>query len=176
MTILSYSAQFSGEELSANDVAYRWESSIAGALQYAILLGIVVLLTLGLDRREFLALRRPSSWPRAAGISALVIVGVLIVSAVAAQFGNAEEEQGLIPDRFDSSRAAQFAAYAAVVVAVAPIVEVEVDRLSRRKRLLDLRLVRLKQSPFRQHFHANAIKNDWQEMWNSSSDFRQEAD
>ena len=105
------------------DVAYQWESSIAGAVQYAILLGIVLLLTRGLDRREFLAFRRPRSWWRAAGISVLVIVAVLIVSAVVAQFGNAEEEQGLIPDRFDSSRAAQFAAYAAVVVVVAPVVE-----------------------------------------------------
>jgi len=123
MTIISYASQFSGEDVSPNDVAYRWESSIAGALQYAILLGIVLLLTWGLDRREFLALRGPTSWWRALGISLLVIVAVLIVSAVAAHFGNAEEEQGLIPDRFDSSRAAQFAAYAAVVVVLAPIVE-----------------------------------------------------
>src|SRR5215211_1569842 len=105
------------------DVAYRWDSSILGGVQYGILLGIVLLLTRGFDRRAFLALRRPRSWWRAAGISALVIIVVFVVTAIVAQFGNADEEQGLIPERFDSSRAAQFAAYAAVVVLVAPIVE-----------------------------------------------------
>ena len=59
----------------------------------------------------------------AAGISLLVIIGVFIVSAVVARFGNAGEEQGLIPERFDSSRPPQFVAFAAVVVIVAPIVE-----------------------------------------------------
>ena len=52
-----------------------------------------------------------------------MIFVVFVVTAVVAQFGNADEEQGLIPESFDSSRAAQFAAYAAVVVLVAPIVE-----------------------------------------------------
>ena len=122
MSVVAYAAQLSGSD-PPEDVAYRWESSIFGGIQYAILLGIVLLLTRGFDRREFLALRRPRSWWRAAGISALVIFVVFAVTAVVAQFGNADEEQGLIPDSFDSSRAAQFAAYAALVVLVAPIVE-----------------------------------------------------
>jgi membrane protease YdiL (CAAX protease family) len=122
MSTVAYAAQLSGSD-PPEDVAYRWESSIFGGIQYVVLLGIVLLLTRGFDRREFLALRRPRSWWRAAGISGVVIFTVFIVTAVVAQFGNADEEQGLIPDRFDSSRAAQFAAYAAVVVLVAPIVE-----------------------------------------------------
>jgi membrane protease YdiL (CAAX protease family) len=122
MSLIAYAARVSGDR-PPKDVAFRWESSLAGAIQYAILLGIVLALTWGLDRRGFLALRRPRSWWRAAGISALVIFAVFVVTAVVAQFGNADEEQGLIPESFDSSRAAQFAAYAAVVVIVAPIVE-----------------------------------------------------
>jgi membrane protease YdiL (CAAX protease family) len=122
MSLIAYAARVSGDR-PPKDVAFRWESSIAGASQYAILLGIVLALTWGLDRRGFLALRRPRSWWRAAGISALVIFAVFVVTAVVAQFGNADEEQGLIPESFDSSRAAQFAAYAAIVVIVAPIVE-----------------------------------------------------
>jgi membrane protease YdiL (CAAX protease family) len=122
MSIIAYAAHFNGDR-PPKDVAYRWESSIAGAAQYAILFGIVLLLTWGLDRRRFLALRPPASWWRAAGLSAIVIFVVFVVTAVVAQFGNADEEQGLIPESFDSSRAAQFAAYAAVVVVVAPIVE-----------------------------------------------------
>jgi membrane protease YdiL (CAAX protease family) len=122
MSLVAYGARVSGER-PPKDVAFRWESSIGAALQYTILLGIVLGLTWGLDRRRFLALRRPKSWWRAAGISAVVIFVVFVVTAIVAQFGNADEEQGLIPESFDSSRAAQFAAYAVVVVLVAPVVE-----------------------------------------------------
>lgn len=122
MALVSYGARVSGER-PPKDVAFRWESSIGAALQYAILLGIVLALTWGLDRRRFLALHPPRSWWHAAGISVLVILVVFVVTAIVAQFGNADDEQGLIPESFDSSRAAQFAAYAAVVVLVAPVVE-----------------------------------------------------
>ena len=122
MALVSYAARASGDR-PPEDVAFRWGTSIGAALQYAILLGIVLALTWGLDRRRFLALRAPSSWWRAAGTSALVIFVVFVVSGVVARFGNVDKEQGLIPESFDSSRAAQFAAYAAVVVLVAPIVE-----------------------------------------------------
>jgi membrane protease YdiL (CAAX protease family) len=122
MSLVAYAARVSGDR-PPKDVAFRWESSIAAGLQYGILLGVVLALTWGLDRRSFLALRSPRSWWRAAGISALVIFVVFVVAGVVAQFGNADEEQGLIPESFDSSRAAQFAAYAAVVVLVAPVVE-----------------------------------------------------
>ncbi len=119
---LNYASLFSGDR-PPEDVAYRWESSIFGLAAYPIFFGVVLLLTLGLDRRQFLAFRRPTSWSRAAGISALVIVAVMAVGAAVAPFGNPEEEQGLIPQRFDSDRIAPFVAFAVLVVVVAPIVE-----------------------------------------------------
>ena len=122
LALIAYSAQLSNS-MPEKDVAYQWSSSIAGAVEYAIALGIVYLLTIGLDRRVFLAFRRPASWRRAVGISGLVIVAVFVVSAAVSPFGNPEKEQGLIPDRWDSSRAAQFAAFAVVVTIIAPIVE-----------------------------------------------------
>lgn len=122
LTAIAYASHFLSDG-PPEDVAYRWSSSIAGAIQYGVVLAVAMLLTRGLDRASFLAFRRPRSWWRALGISAVVIVAVFIVSGVVAQFANPEEEQGLIPERFDSSKAAQFAAYAAVVVVVAPIVE-----------------------------------------------------
>jgi membrane protease YdiL (CAAX protease family) len=122
MSVVAYASQLTSGP-PPEDVAYRWESSIFGGIQYAILLGIVLLLTRGFDRHGFLALRRPRSWWRAVGISALVVFITFVVTAVVAQFGNADEEQGLIPESFDSSRAAQFAGYATIVVVVAPIVE-----------------------------------------------------
>jgi membrane protease YdiL (CAAX protease family) len=123
MSAVAYAAQFSSGP-QEKDVAYQWSSSILGAVQYALMFGIIMLLTRGLDRRRFLALRPPrATWGRAAGISAVVILVVFVVSAIVAQFGNAEREQGLIPEHWDSSRAAPFAAFCIVVVVIAPIVE-----------------------------------------------------
>jgi len=122
MAAIAYAAQLSSGP-PEKDVAYKWSSSILGAVQYALMLGIILLLTRGLDRQNFLALRRPPSWRRAAGIGAVVILVVFVVSAIVAQFANAEREQGLIPEHWDPSRAAPFAAFCVVVVVIAPIVE-----------------------------------------------------
>jgi membrane protease YdiL (CAAX protease family) len=121
-TVVNYASRLL-DNGPADDVAFRWESSISFAALSGIVLAIALLLSWGLDRANFLAFRRPSSWWQAVGISALVIVALFIVSAVVQQFGNPGKEQGLIPERFDSSRAAQFAAFATVVVVVVPIVE-----------------------------------------------------
>jgi membrane protease YdiL (CAAX protease family) len=123
LTVIAYASQFSSGP-PPKDVAYRWSSSIAGAIQYAIVFGVVMLLTRHLDRRSFLALRRPQiSWWRIAGISALVLLAVFIVSAIVSPFANPEQEQGLIPEQWEPSKIAPFAAYVVVVVVIAPIVE-----------------------------------------------------
>ena len=122
LTTLAYVSYFTGER-PAKDVAYRWDSSLNGLLAYAIFVGVVMLLTRGLDRRSFLALRRPTSWGVAARISILVIIAVAVVSAAVAPFGSPGKEQGLVPEGFDSHRIAEFAAYAAIVTVVGPIVE-----------------------------------------------------
>jgi membrane protease YdiL (CAAX protease family) len=119
---LAYVSHFSGER-PPKDVAYRWDSSILGLVEYAVVLGVVMLLTIGLTRRRSLALRRPTSWWRAVGISALVIFAVFVVGAAVAPFGNPEKEQGLVPERWDPDKLAQFVAFAAVVTVLAPIVE-----------------------------------------------------
>ena len=98
---LAYVSHFRGER-PPKDVAYEWSSSISGLLVYGIFLGVVLAVTAGLDRRSFLAFRRPTSWSRAARISGLVIVAVAVVSAAVAPFGSPGKEQGLIPEHFDS--------------------------------------------------------------------------
>ena len=120
--IVAYAAQFSGDK-PPKDVAYRWDTSILGLIQYAFIFGVVMLLTLGLERRSFLALRRPTSWWLSVRISAVVLVAVLVIGAAVAPFGDPEKEQGLIPETWNSHKAAQFAAFAAIVAVVAPIVE-----------------------------------------------------
>jgi membrane protease YdiL (CAAX protease family) len=123
LALLAYGAQLNGDENDPN-VAYRWSSSINGLVFYLLVLGIAMLITRGLDRRSFLGLRAPSSWSRAFGISLGILFAVLVASAVVGALGGMpEEEQGLIPEEWNSHRVAQFAAYAGVVAILAPIVE-----------------------------------------------------
>ena len=122
MSTVAYASRFTSGT-PPNDVAYKWSSSILGLIQYGVILGILYVITLGLDRRRFLAFRRPTSWKRAAGIAVLILIAVFVVGGVVDQFGNPQKEQGLIPQNWDSSKIAPFAAFAFVVVVVAPIVE-----------------------------------------------------
>jgi membrane protease YdiL (CAAX protease family) len=119
---LNYSARFLlAEDDDTTEVAYQYSASIATVIQYSIVLGIALLLAR--NSYELLALRRPSSWGRAVGISILIIIALIVLSAALSPFTNPEEEQGLIPEHWDSSRIAQFALFAIVVTLVAPVVE-----------------------------------------------------
>jgi membrane protease YdiL (CAAX protease family) len=122
MSTVAYASRFESGT-PPDDVAYKWSSSILGLIQYGVILGILYVITLGLDRRRFLAFRRPTSWKRAAGITVLILIAVFVVGGVVDQFGNPQKEQGLIPQNWDSSKIAPFAAFAFVVIVVAPIVE-----------------------------------------------------
>lgn len=122
MSTVAYASRFESGT-PPNDVAYKWSSSILGLIQYGVILGILYVITLGLDRRRFLAFRRPTSWKRAAGIAVSILIAVFVVGGIVDQFGNPQKEQGLIPQNWDSSKIAPFAAFAFVVIVVAPIVE-----------------------------------------------------
>ncbi len=122
LALLGYGAQFGSEEMP-DDLAYRYSSSIAALVQYGIMLGILLLIARGLPKREFFALRRPPSWPRALGLTAAALVAIWIASAALTPFLDANEEQGLVPSEWDSSRAGAFAAFFLVVTFVAPAIE-----------------------------------------------------
>jgi hypothetical protein len=122
MSAISYASRFASGP-APKDVAYKWSTSILGLVQYAVILGILYLITLGLDRRDFLAFRRPTSWGRAAAIAVVVLIAVFVVGAIVDLFANPEKEQGLIPEHWDSSRIAPFTGFVILVVVVAPIVE-----------------------------------------------------
>ena len=105
------------------DLLYRYDTAVAGLILYGVVLGVVLLIARGLDRREVFALRRPPSLSRAAGYVLAGFVAILAVDAVLSPFLHAGKEQGLVPDRWEPSHAGAFAANFAVVVIVAPIVE-----------------------------------------------------
>ena len=121
---LAYVGRFTGDGNGGPDEPlYQWSSAAAGTIQFGIFLLLVLLIARGRPLREYLALRRPTSWPRAAGIATIVIVLVWLMGVVLQPFVDPGEEQNLIPDRWDPSRAEPFAANFVVVALLAPIVE-----------------------------------------------------
>ena len=121
LALLSYAARL-GEGDTPDDVLYRWSTAVGGLIQYAIILVLVLLLARGLAPST-LGLRRPRSWTGAAGRLAAALVAIWIVGFVLNFFLEAGEEQGLVPDEWDASRAAPFVANFVVVALVAPFVE-----------------------------------------------------
>ena len=128
LTLLAYGARLTDTE-TPDDLAYRWSSSVAALVQYGIMLGILLLIARGLPKRELFALRRPASWKRSLGLAALSLATIYLVAFVYERalsvFGNWDpsEEQGLVPNGWDSSRAPAFIAFFVVVTLVAPAVE-----------------------------------------------------
>lgn len=111
-----------GGTVATGDLLYRWSTVVGGLVQYAIILAVVLLIARGLAP-AVLGLRSPLSWRAAAGWIVASIVLIWVIGALLNPFLEAGEEQGLVPDAWDSSRAAAFAANFVVVAVVAPIVE-----------------------------------------------------
>ncbi len=122
LTGLAYAGRL-GDTEPPEDIAYRYTYALAAAVQYAVMLGILLLIARGLPARELFALRRPPSWWRALGLTGVALAAIWVVSAALSPFLDATEEQGLVPDEWDSSRAGAFAAFFVVVAFVAPAVE-----------------------------------------------------
>ena len=122
LAAISYAAHFASEGDIPDDALYRWSTAIGGLVQYVIILVIVLALARGLAPAT-LGLRAPASWRAAAGWLAGALVAIWVIGAILNLFLKAGEEQGLVPDGWDSDRAAAFAANFVVVALVAPVVE-----------------------------------------------------
>jgi membrane protease YdiL (CAAX protease family) len=121
LAALSYAANLAGGE-PPSDVLYQWSTAVAALVQYGIILAIVLALARGIAPAT-LGLRRPDSWARAAGWILAALASIWVLGAILNIFLKAGEEQGLVPDEWDSSRAAPFLANFVVVALVAPFVE-----------------------------------------------------
>jgi membrane protease YdiL (CAAX protease family) len=116
----NYAARFSSGA-PPKDVLYQWDNAIGGAVQFAVILALALVIARGMP--GLLALRRPKSWRGAAGGALVVLVGVYALTAVLGPLLHPGREQGLTPDHWDSSRAAPFFANALVICVMAPFVE-----------------------------------------------------
>lgn len=121
LLLASYAARLSDAE-TPSDVLYLW-STFAGALiQYGIMLVLILALSRGI-RSPLLALSRPAAMGRAVKLGAAAFGLILATAGLLGQVLDAGDEQGLVPDAWDGSRAVPFLANALVVVLVAPFVE-----------------------------------------------------
>ena len=96
LALLSYAANLADTGDPPDDLLYRWSSAIAGLVQYAIILAIVLAIARGIAPAT-LGLVRPASWVAAAGRIATALVAVWVIGAVLNIFLKAGEEQGLVP-------------------------------------------------------------------------------
>jgi membrane protease YdiL (CAAX protease family) len=115
---LAYGTRASGGK-PPKDAVYHWNLAIGGLVEYAIVLAVVLAIASGGGTRRLLALRRPTSWPRAAGLAAAVLIVIYVVAVPLDRVLHAGREQGLTPSGWEGHRAAAFV----VIALVAPVVE-----------------------------------------------------
>lgn len=120
---LNYAAYGKTTGGAGRDEIYSYSAFADGAIFYAVVLGLVLLIAL--DRSDLLALRVPRSAARAAGIAIASIVAVLVWEYVvtALPIEDPGKEQGLTPTHWEPAHAGAFAANVVLFVAIAPFVE-----------------------------------------------------
>ncbi len=119
---LSYTLRFT-EGKPPKDLLYRWATVESGLIQFAVI-GLIVYGIAGLgNRRELLALRRPTSWWRALAIGVGIAIGMVILSGLLGPLLHPGREQGVTPDVWRPDHAAEYVANGVVICIVAPFVE-----------------------------------------------------
>jgi membrane protease YdiL (CAAX protease family) len=106
-----------------DDIVYQYDFAVGSLAGYAVLFSLVLALTIGLPRRQVLALRRPPSWARALGLSLGALVVIYVGAVVALSLSDAGDEQNLTPEGWDGSRAGAYALSFLAIVFAAPITE-----------------------------------------------------
>ena len=122
LATLSYASRLSAGKPD-RDALYQWATFLGGVIQYAFVLGLLLLIARGGPARRLFALRQPRSWGRALGLALLVLIGTFVLAAALNPLLQAGEEQGLTPEGWDGSRAIPFLANFVVVAAFGPLVE-----------------------------------------------------
>jgi membrane protease YdiL (CAAX protease family) len=122
LILLGYGGRLIGGD-PPHDALYRYDTAIGGIFIYGVLFVILLWIARGLPAREFFALRPPGSWSKALWLAFLSYIVIFAGAGLIIWALDAGKEQGLTPDRWDSSRAGAYAANFVAVAVVGPIVE-----------------------------------------------------
>jgi membrane protease YdiL (CAAX protease family) len=119
---LSYAVRFT-EGKPQKGVLYQWSTAANSLIQFAII-GLIVYAIAGLgNRRQLLALRRPTSWWVALRVGIGIGIGMAVLTALLGPLLNPGREQGVTPDVWRPSHAAEYVVNGLVICVVAPFVE-----------------------------------------------------
>jgi len=88
-----------------------------------LFLGVLLLIVKGLPKRPLFGLTPPPSWPRALGYAAAGLGTLWALSLALAPVLDAGEEQGLLPDEWESDRLGAFILVGLSITFLGPIVE-----------------------------------------------------
>ena len=101
-------------------VLYEWSTAVGGLIQDGVVLGIVLAIAGGTG---LLALRRPVSFARAAGLIVVAIVAIYAFELIYSAAVHPGNEQGLTPKRWEPQHAAAYIGNAVVICTWVPFVE-----------------------------------------------------
>ncbi len=104
------------------DRVFRYSNAVQALVQFGAILAVVLAIARPGGLRRMLALRRPSSWKRAAVLGVVVALATLLLLAVLSPLLDAGKAQRLASG-WDGDRALPFAANALVIILFGPIVE-----------------------------------------------------
>ena len=122
LIVLAYGSRLDGDD-PPDDALYRYETAVGGIVVYGVLMLLLLWIARGLPKREFFALRPPPSWPGALGLALAAYVTIFLGAGLILIALDAQDEQGLTPEAWDSSRAGAYAANFLAVALVGPVVE-----------------------------------------------------
>jgi membrane protease YdiL (CAAX protease family) len=105
------------------DLLYRYATAAGLVVQSAIFLGILLLIVLGLPKRPLFGLWRPRSWPAAVGLVVAALGVVMVLNLALSPVLDAGEEQGLLPEEWESDRIGAFITVGLVITFLGPVVE-----------------------------------------------------
>ena len=119
---LTYAVRFT-EGKPPKDYLYDWSTVVGGLIQFAVI-GLIVYAIAGMgNRRQLLALRRPTSWKLSVGIGLGIGAMMLALAFILGPLLEPGREQGITPDRWEPEHAAAYIANGIVICVVAPFVE-----------------------------------------------------
>jgi membrane protease YdiL (CAAX protease family) len=119
---LSYAGR-AEEGRPPEDTLYRWDTVVNAGVQGVVMLAFALAIAWRGPAGELLGIRQPASWRTASKIAVAIFVLILVLALSLEPVLEAGEEQGFVPEEWDPSRAAPFAANFVVVAGLFPVVE-----------------------------------------------------